>query len=334
MNNEDNILITGGLGFIGSHIVTSLSNSYKNIVLLDNLSNSKIQTFNKIRKLTNHNVNFIKTSINNSNLIDNLFSQYKFKTVIHLAGFKAVGESWNLPGKYFYNNVLGSQLFFETIQKHNVQNLIFSSSATVYGKPIFLPLRESHPIRAMNPYAQNKIDIEQLLIKDDFFLNKCSVKILRYFNPIGAHPSGLIGEDPPDIPNNLMPYILRVAKQQLKSINIFGNDYNTPDGTGVRDFIHIMDLVDGHLKAISYEKKGISIFNLGTGKGFSVLNLIKTFENVNHLSVPYKITARRAGDVAMVYADVSKAESLLKFKAKRSLEAMCRDAWRFAQKSL
>jgi len=327
-----NLLVTGGNGFIGSHFVSVASQLYDKIYIIDNLINTSFNNFNKLLWLSNNNnIYLIKSSIHDFSTLDNLIKNNTIDSVIHFAGLKAVGESLEYPGKYYYNNVLGSKMLFKIIKRNKIQNLIFSSSATVYGKPIKLPLDESHPIRATNPYGQNKIDIENILINDSYFQKDCSVKILRYFNPIGAHPSGLIGETPKGIPNNLMPYILKVAKREYQKVRIFGNDYDTHDGTGVRDYIHIMDLVEGHINALSYHKKGISTFNLGTGHGYSVLDLVKTFVHANGVKVPYEISARRPGDVATVYANPTKAESVLGFKAKYSLEDMCRDAWKFAQ---
>ena len=327
------LLITGGLGFIGSHFAAQVCNRLP-IVIVDNLSNSSLSTYHKLLKHSKKNfVKFYKANIIDYERMQKIIKSHKINSVIHFAGLKSVGESVCFPAKYYYNNVIGSKILFDLVKKNNIQNLIFSSSATVYGAPIKLPLNEIHPIRAINPYGQNKIDIENILLGDPYFKSDCSVKILRYFNPVGAHPTGLIGENPKGIPNNLMPYILKVANREYKKVNVFGNDYETHDGTGVRDYIHIMDLVDGHIKALNFQKKGISIFNLGTGKGYSVLDLIKTFEDVNNVSVPFKISTRRPGDVASVYANPHKAESVLGFKAKRTLNDMCRDAWIFAQKN-
>lgn len=324
------ILVSGSLGYIGSHLSTMLMTSGIDVFGFDNLSNSNLLIKNTIEKISNESFPFITAGLNDVYLLENIFKKHKITAIIHFAGLKSVGESNKYPGKYYYSNVIGSKFLFSLAKKYNVQNLIFSSSATVYGNPIKLPLDENHPIRATNPYGQNKIDIENLLLNDSYFNNDCSVKILRYFNPIGAHPSGKIGESPKGIPNNLMPFIVKVAKHQYPKVNIFGNDYNTHDGTGVRDYIHIMDLVDGHIKALQFEKKGISIFNLGTGKGYSVLDLIKTFEQTNNVSVPYEIVKRRLGDVATVYANPKKAENLLGFKAMYALDDMCRDVWKFA----
>lgn len=324
------ILITGGLGFIGSHFASKISQT-ENLVIVDNLSNSSTNIFNKLKKIAKKNIYFYDADIANFTKLQEIISTHKIHSIIHFAGLKSVGESFSFSAKYYYNNVVGSKILFDLIKRNNIQNLIFSSSATVYGKPIRLPLDENHPIRATNPYGQNKIDIENILKSDLYFKRDCSVKILRYFNPVGAHPSGLIGENPKRVPNNLMPYILKVAKDEYEKLCIFGNDYDTHDGSGVRDYIHIMDLVDGHMKALNYQKRGISTFNLGTGKGYSVLDLIKTFEQVNYVSIPFEISARRPGDVATVFANPTKAESVLGFKAKYSLEDMCRDAWKFAQ---
>jgi len=331
MISKGNILLTGGLGFIGSHCLVELLRLNKEIICIDNFLNSNLNILSKIKKITSNSFLFKNISIQSPEL-NQLFLENEIDTIIHFAGLKSVGESVSYPGKYFYNNVMGSKYLFDIAKKFKVKNLIFSSSATVYGAPIYLPLNENHTIRATNPYGQNKIDIENLLINDTYFKNECSVKILRYFNPIGAHPSGIIGENPKGIPNNLMPFILKVAKQQIKKVNVFGGDYNTPDGTGIRDYIHIMDLVDGHIQALDYQTNGVSVFNLGTGQGFSVLDLIKTFEKANKVSVPFEIVDRRPGDVAKVYADKLKAEQLLNFKTKRTIEEMCVDAWNFVKK--
>jgi UDP-glucose 4-epimerase len=332
-----NILITGGLGYIGSHFASYLNKEFKNIIIIDNLSNSNISVFNKLLILNSENkisnLHFKKCDIFDKSTIENLIEKYEIDTIAHFAGLKSVADSTKYPGKYSYINVFGTKNILLLTKKYKIKNFIFSSSATVYGNPLYLPIDENHPIRSINPYGKNKIDIENIIINDPYFQNNCSTKILRYFNPIGAHPSGLIGENSKGIPNNLMPVILKVAKGQLNKVNIFGGDYNTHDGTGVRDYIHILDLVNGHIKALNYLKQGVSIFNLGTGKGFSVLDLINTFEEVNKVSVPYEIVARRTGDVESVFADSSKAEIVLAFKAKYSLKKMCFDAWKFAQKN-
>lgn len=326
------ILVTGGLGFIGSHFLVELLKLEKEVICIDNFSNSDPIIIEKIKKIVPKSFEFKKISIESGN-INKIFFDHEIDTIIHFAGLKSVGESVSFPQKYFTNNVIGSKNLFDISKKFKIKNLIFSSSATVYGKPIYLPLNENHPLSATNPYGQNKIDIENLLIEDDFFQNECSVKILRYFNPVGAHPTGFLGESPKGIPNNLMPFILKVAKKELDQVSIFGSDYSTRDGTGIRDYIHIMDLIDGHILALKYNKKGISIFNLGIGKGCSVLELIHTFQKVNKLKIPYYFSQRRPGDVDEVIADPSKAISILKFNPKRSIEEMCYDAWNFALKN-
>lgn len=328
------ILISGASGFIGSNFINSfLENSCENIILFDNFSNSSINPIINIEKKHNLKLNFYNLSLLDKAPLENLFKKYLIKKIIHFAGLKSVGESVMYPGKYFYNNVIGSKIFFNLAKKYKVDNLIFSSSATVYGKPIYLPLNENHPIRSTNPYGQNKIDIERLLINDPYFQSECSVKVLRYFNPIGAHSSGMFGEKPMGIPNNLMPYILNVAKGIYPELLIYGDNYSTHDGTGVRDYIHITDLVQGHINALEYSKKGVSIFNLGTGRGYSVLDLVRTFEKVNRVKIPFKIVDRRPGDVDCVYADPSLASHQLKFKTTRNLEQMCHDAWNFASRN-
>lgn len=324
------ILVTGAAGFIGSNFINLyLDNSYNDLILIDNFSNSSVKSIYDLEKKHKIKLNFNKIDLLDTSSLENLFNKYSIDTIIHFAGLKSVSQSVLLSAKYYYNNVIGSKLLFKLAKKFKVKNLIFSSSATVYGAPVCLPLDENHPIRATNPYGQNKIDIEEMLIKDKYFQTECSVKILRYFNPVGAHSSGMFGDYPVGIPNNLMPYILKVAKNNLPLVNVFGNDYSTHDGTGVRDYIHIMDLADGHISALNYSRKGVSIFNLGTGKGYSVLDLIHTFQNVNKIKIPYKFVDRRSGDVDEVFANPSKAIEILEFKSKLNLEQMCFDAWNF-----
>jgi UDP-glucose 4-epimerase len=323
------ILVTGGLGFIGSHCMVELLKVNKDLICIDNCSNSDINTLLRIRKIESKPFIFRKIGIESSEL-ENIFQDNNIESIIHFAGLKSVGESVKFPAKYFYNNVIGSKHLFSLAKKYKIKNLIFSSSATVYGKPIFLPISEKHPVKPINPYGQNKIDIENIIISDSYFQNECSVKILRYFNPVGAHKSGFIGEYPKGIPNNLMPYVIDVAKKRFSNLMIFGGNYNTYDGTGVRDYIHIMDLIQGHIQALNYRKLGITIFNLGTGKGNSVLDLVKTFEKVNEIKIPFKIIDRRLGDVDIVFADTAKAKLLLNFSAIKTLEDMCKDAWHFA----
>ena len=327
------LLITGGLGFIGSHFASQACKDHP-LVIVDNLSNSSINVYYDLLKHSKKNhIFFYKADILDYSKLQDIIKSHKVQSVIHFAGLKAVGQSVNFPGKYFYNNVLGSKVLFNLVKKYKIQNLIFSSSATVYGNPIKLPLDENHPVRATNPYGQNKIDIENLLFNNSYFNDCCSVKILRYFNPIGANPEGWLGENPRGIPNNLMPLILKVAIKKIKELQVFGNDYPTPDGTGIRDYIHIMDLVNGHIKALSFQEKGISTFNLGTGQGYSVLELINTFEKVTNISIPYKIVPRRRGDVAKVFANCSRAEHILNFKAEYNIWQMCSDAWNYTKQN-
>lgn len=323
------ILVTGGLGFIGSHCMVELMKANNDLICIDNCSNSDLNTLSRIRKIDSKPFIFKKIGIGNTEL-ENIFDEHNIESIFHFAGLKSVGESVKFPAKYFYNNVIGSKHVLSLAKKYKVKNLIFSSSATVYGKPIFLPISEKHSVRSTNPYGQNKIDIENMIINDLYFQNECSVKILRYFNPVGAHPSGLIGEYPKGIPNNLMPYVIDVAKKRFSKLMVYGGNYNTHDGTGVRDFIHIMDLVQGHIQALNYRKLGISIFNLGTGKGNSVLDLVKTFEIVNGIKIPFEIVDRRHGDVDEVFADPTRAKLSLNFCATKTLEDMCKDAWHFA----
>ena len=329
---KESILLTGGLGFIGSHTAVALKNHFKHIVIIDDLSNSTINSYYRLKHLVGDNLLFYKVDIACQNRVDEIITSHDIKSVIHYAGLKAVGESVNIPAKYYYKNVYSSKLFFEVLKKNKVSNLIFSSSATVYGKPLYLPLDETHPVRATNPYGQNKIDIEQMIFNDPYYQDHCSVKILRYFNPVGAHPSGLIGEDPKGTPNNIMPIILKVATKEYKEFKIFGNDYQTHDGTGVRDYIHIMDLVNGHIKALSYDNKGITILNLGTGQGSSVLDLVNTFQLVNKVKIPYTYSKRRPGDIDAVFANSDRAKTILGFRASQSLQSMCLDAWNFVKK--
>lgn len=326
---SDSILITGGLGFIGSHTSFELINYFKKIIIVDNCINSHINSYRKLKRLMGKKLIFFKADFFDQNLINYIIKKYQIKTVIHFAGLKSVNESINYPAKYYYNNVLGSKIFFNTLKKNNIENLIFSSSATVYGKPIYLPIDEQHPVKPINPYGQNKVDIENLLIKDSYFSEHCSVKILRYFNPIGAHPTGIIGENLSYTPNNIMPYILAVALGRFDSFGVYGNNYHTKDGTCIRDYIHIMDLIDAHIKALILNKKGITILNIGTGNGFSVLELIHSFSEINNIKIPYLFQERRLGDVSTVYTSPKFAENILGFKASRGIKEMCRDSWTF-----
>lgn len=325
------ILITGASGYIGSHFVFyCIENKITDLVLLDNFSNSDILNIERIEKNFNIKLKFINADINDRDLLIEIFKKNKIESIVHFAGLKSINESLKFESQYYLNNVLGSKNLFSIAKKFKIKHLIFSSSAAVYGQPLFLPITEKHPLSATNNYAQNKIDIENLLLNDHFFLNDCSVTILRYFNPIGAHPSGIIGESPIGNVSNLMPYILNVATKKKKTLLVYGNDYDTHDGTGVRDYIHIMDLVKGHINGLNINRKGISIFNLGTGTGYSVLDIINTFQKVTNITIPFKFTNRRSGDVDSVFADPSKAEIELNWKAEKGIYEMCEDAFRWA----
>ena len=325
------ILISGGAGYIGSHIFLKLFADH-DIFILDNFSNSCRSVISKLKKFSNKDfVTFDFSTLDKSRL-EEAFKKYNFDAVIHLASLKSVSDSLIYPALYYRNNVYGSKIIFEMIKKYNIKNLIFSSSATVYGNPLFLPINEKHPIRGLNFYAKNKISIEELLINDCYFKVDCSVKILRYFNPIGAHKSYIFGDNP-KYPTNIMPLIVQVGLGKKDYLDVYGNNYNTHDGTGVRDYIHIMDLVDGHHQALKFDKKGISIFNLGTGTGYSVLDLVKEFEETNKIKIPIKFSNRRNGDVGSVFADPARAKKYLNFKPQMSLKDMCKDSWKFAIKN-
>ena len=326
------ILVTGGCGYIGSHTVVELLNNDYEVVIIDDFSNSKPEVLEKIEKITKKKINFYEGDVKNFAILDNIFKEHKIDAVIHFAGFKAVGESVEKPLKYYSNNLISTLNLCEIMTKNNVKNLVFSSSATVYGEPKKLPIKEDFPvISATNPYGETKIMIERVL--EDLYKsdNSWNIAILRYFNPIGAHPSGLIGEDPNGIPNNLMPYINKVAIRELKELSVFGNDYDTIDGTGVRDFIHVVDLAIGHIKALEWtsSRNGIDAFNLGTGMGYSVLQLIQTFKKVNHIDIPYKVVDRRAGDIAACYADVTHASEKLNWISKYNIEDMVKDSYNY-----
>ena len=327
------VLVTGGAGYIGSHTVVELLNENKEVIVVDNFSNSKPEMLDKIKKITNKDFKFYELDYSNKEKMDKVFAENKIDSVIHFAGYKAVGESVEKPIEYYTNNVSGTLNLLDVMRKHNVKTIIFSSSATVYGDPEVVPLTEMCKIGGTtNPYGSSKLFIEQILkdvYKSD---NTWDVCILRYFNPIGSHESGIIGEEPQGRPNNLMPYIVRVASGELEELSIFGNDYNTPDGTGVRDYIHVVDLAKGHIKALEKlekEKSGIYIYNLGTGKGYSVLDMVHAFEKTTGQKIKYKITERRAGDIATCYADAIKAKEELNWVAEKTLEDMCRDSWNY-----
>ena len=327
------VLVTGGAGYIGSHTVVELLNENKEVIVVDNFSNSKPEMLDKIKKITNKDFKFYELDYSNKEKMDKVFAENKIDSVIHFAGYKAVGESVEKPIEYYTNNVSGTLNLLDVMRKHNVKTIIFSSSATVYGDPEVVPLTEMCKIGGTtNPYGSSKLFIEQILkdvYKSD---NTWDVCILRYFNPIGSHESGIIGEEPQGRPNNLMPYIVRVASGELEELSIFGNDYNTPDGTGVRDYIHVVDLAKGHIKALEKlekEKSGIYIYNLGTGKGYSILDMVHAFEKTTGQKIKYKITERRAGDIATCYADATKAKEELNWVAEKTLEDMCRDSWNY-----
>ena len=325
------ILITGGAGYIGSHTCVELLNTGYDVVVVDNLSNSKPESLKRIQEITGKSLKFYNVDILNKEKLEEVFNENEIEAVIHFAGLKAVGESVELPISYYHNNITGTLILCEVMKKHNVKKIVFSSSATVYGMNNKSPLTEDLPLSATNPYGWTKLMIEQIL-RDIYISDKeWSVSILRYFNPIGAHESGKIGEDPNGIPNNLMPYITQVAIGKMDKLNIFGNDYDTHDGTGVRDYIHVVDLAKGHLKALNkiLDTTGIDTYNLGTGIGYSVLDVVKSFEKATGIKIPYKITNRRPGDIAICYADPTKAYNELGWKAEKNLEDMCRDAWRW-----
>ena len=331
------ILVTGGAGYIGSHTAVELLNSGKEIIIIDNFSNSKREVLDKIKEITGKNFKFYEMDYKNIEKLERVFEENKIDAVMNFAGYKAVGESVAKPLDYYENNISGAIGLLKTMKKYNVKKFIFSSSATVYGDPEVVPITEECKTGGTtNPYGTTKLFIEQILqdlYKSD---NEWDIAILRYFNPIGSHESGLIGENPQGIPNNLIPYIVRVASGELEQLSVFGNDYDTPDGTGVRDYIHVVDLAKGHLKALEKlerEGKGIYIYNLGTGKGYSVLEMVKTFETATGKNVKYKIVGRRDGDIATCYANSKKAKEELGWQAEKTLEDMCKDAWRYIEKN-
>lgn len=329
------ILVTGGLGYIGSHTSVLLLQSGYEVVIIDNLSNSKIEVVDKIKKITNKDFKFYKEDLRNEKVLDDIFKKENIDAVIHFAGLKAVGESVKKPLLYYQNNLDSTLTLCKIMNKYNVKKLVFSSSATVYGSQEVLPIKETASLSTTNPYGSTKLFIEYIL--DDIYKsdNDWSIIKLRYFNPVGAHDSGLLGEDPNGIPNNLMPYIVKVAMGELPCLNIFGNDYETRDGTGVRDYIYIKDLALGHVSAIDYitKNKGIDYYNLGTGTGYSVLEMVEAFERVNGVKVPYKICERREGDIAECYADTSYAKEKLHWEAKYGLDEMVASAYNYAIKN-
>ena len=330
-----NILVTGGCGYIGSHTCVELLEEGYNVIVVDNLSNSKENVVDKIEKITGKKIKFYQNDLCDKESIREIFKNENIDAVIHFAGFKAVGESVKKPLMYYRNNLDSTITLLEVMSEFNCKKIVFSSSATVYGKPEKLPITEDFPLHTTNPYGTTKLMIEMIL--NDLYVsdNSWSIAILRYFNPIGAHKSGLIGEDPNGIPNNLMPYIVKVANKELKELSVFGDDYDTVDGTGVRDYIHVVDLAKGHIKAIEKITKdsGIDAYNLGTGKGYSVLQIINTFKKVNNVDVPYKIVERRDGDIDACYASVEKAKKILNWEAKKEIDEMCKDSYNYILKS-
>ncbi len=326
------ILVTGGAGYIGSHTVLQLLMQHDEVIVLDNFCNSSAVSLERVEKLVQKNVTVIQGDIRDKSILRDVFNQYNIDAVIHFAGLKAVGESVELPLKYYENNVYGSVQLCSVMNEFGIKNIVFSSSATVYGDPVELPLRESMPTgMPTNPYGQSKLMVEHVLRDLYQSDNEWNIAILRYFNPVGAHKSGQIGEDPNGIPNNLMPFISQTATGKRESLAVFGDDYDTHDGTGVRDYIHVVDLAEGHLKALDAltQKPGLLTVNLGTGVGYSVLDMVKAFENASHVTVPFHIAPRRAGDVAACYADPSHAKAVLGWEAKLDLQAMCDDTWRW-----
>ena len=327
------ILVTGGAGYIGSHTCVELLDAGYDLVVIDNFSNSKPAVLERIGRISGRAPSFAEVDIRDRGALRDVFREHQIDAVIHLAGLKAVGESVAQPLRYYDNNLSGSVALFEVMAESNVKTLVFSSSATVYGDPNSVPIREDFPLSATNPYGRSKLILEDIL-RDVFRSDESwRIALLRYFNPVGAHPSGTLGEDPNGIPNNLMPYVTQVAIGKLPQLSVFGDDYPTPDGTGVRDYIHVVDLARGHLAALKALDKqaGVLTVNLGTGRGYSVLEMIRAFEEASGRPVPYRIVGRRPGDVAQCYADASLAASLLNWRAELGLEAMCRDSWRWQE---
>lgn len=325
------ILVTGGAGYIGSHTCVELLDANYDIVVVDNFVNSCYESIKRVEKITGKKVKFYEADIRDEKAMDEIFTKENIDSVIHFAGLKAVGESVAKPLEYYQNNITGTLVLCDVMRKHNVKNIVFSSSATVYGNPHTVPIKEDFPLSVTNPYGRTKLMLEEIF--RDLYVadNEWNVVLLRYFNPVGAHKSGLIGENPKGIPNNLTPYITQVAVGKLDCLGVFGDDYDTVDGSGVRDYIHVVDLAIGHLKAIEklQEKKGVLTYNLGTGVGYSVLQMVKAFEKACGKEIKYAIKPRRAGDIATCYADASKAKAELNWEAKRGIDEMCEDSWRW-----
>lgn len=322
------ILVTGGAGYIGSHTCVELLNNDYEVVVVDNLYNSCEEALNRVEKITGKTLTFYEGDLLDQDLLEEIFDNERPEAVIHFAGYKAVGESVEKPIEYYHNNITGTLLLCDVMRRYDCKKIVFSSSATVYGDPAFVPITEDCPKGVItNPYGQTKSMIEQILTDIQVSDPEWNVTLLRYFNPIGAHSSGLIGEDPKGIPNNLVPYIARVAVGKLEKLGVFGNDYDTPDGTGVRDYIHVVDLAAGHVQALRHMKQGVSIYNLGTGQGYSVLDVVKAYSKACGKEIPYEIKPRRAGDIAACYSDPTKAKEELGWEAKYGIEEMCRDSY-------
>lgn len=332
------ILLTGGAGYIGSHCIIELINEGYDVLIADNWANASKECIKRVEKIVGRSLETTELDVRDKNAVNELFKKHKFHAVLHLAALKAVGESITIPLDYYKTNVFGTVNLLECMKEHNVKNLVFSSSATVYGIPQYLPIDERHPTigdQITNPYGKTKYMVEHIL-KDVFQSdNSWNIVILRYFNPVGSHESGLIGEDPKGAPNNLMPYVSQVAVGRLPELKIFGNDYETPDGTGVRDYIHVVDLAKGHIAAMKKleQSPGLKFYNLGTGKGYSVLEMVQAFERASGKKVPFKVVSRRGGDIASVYADASLAEEELEWKATKNLDDMCKDLWNWQSKN-
>ena len=325
------ILVTGGAGYIGSHTCVELLQNGYEVIVVDNLCNSKEESIHRVQEITGKSLTFYNVDLLDREHLDEVFSKHSIQVVVHFAGLKSMGESVSIPLKYFHNNVSGTLILLEAMKKYNTHNIVFSSSAGVYGEDKKVPITEESPLSVLNPYSRTKLMIEDIL-RDLYVAEKeWNIAILRYFNPVGAHPSGQIGEDPNDIPNNLTPYVSQVAVGQRPFVRVWGNDYPTPDGTGIRDYIHIMDLAAGHIKALEKfeQNPGQVTYNLGTGRGYSVMEVIAAFEKACQQKIPYKIMDRRPGDAAISYADPTKANQELNWYAKRTLEDMCTDAWRW-----
>ncbi len=329
------VLVTGGAGYIGSHTCVQLLDAGHEVTVVDNLSNSCVAAIHRVEEITGKAIKFYEADLVDKEKVREIFKENKFDAVIHFAGLKAVGESVSMPLKYYQNNLISTMNLLEIMTEFGVKKMVFSSSATVYGKPKTVPIREDFPLSCTNPYGRTKLMIEEMLRDLAVADSQWDIAILRYFNPIGAHESGLIGEDPKDIPNNLMPYVSQTAIGKREYVHVFGNDYDTPDGTGVRDYIHVVDLADGHLCALKKIENhvGVVTYNLGTGNGYSVLDVIAAFSKACGKNVPYKIEARRPGDIDACYADPSYAEQEIAFKAKKNLDDMCRDTWNWQNKN-